>query len=265
MISFVGAGPGAYDLITLRGAKRLADANIVIWASSLVPEELLSHAHPNALVYDSSTMTLEEVLSIYQDHQDAAIVRLHSGDPSLYGAIQEQIDWCVDNHRDFEVVPGVSSLAASAAVLGRELTIPGASQSIIITRMASRTRQSVPEGESIEEFTSHGCTMALFLSTTRPSALQNKLLTPSSGYTIDTPVAIVVRATQPGERTSLTTLGNLAKELHRLKASKTTMVIVSEALTARPRRSHLYSPSFSHSHRRRSPHKDAINMNDLPM
>jgi len=262
VISFVGAGPGAYDLITLRGAQRLATADIVIWASSLVPKELLSHAHPNAVVYDSSSMTLEEVLKIYQDHSEALIVRLHSGDPAIYGAIQEQIDWCIENHRDFEIVPGVSSLAASAAVIGRELTIPGISQSIVITRMASRTRQSVPEGESIEAFASHGCTMALFLSTARPRALQDKLLNPSSGYTPETPVAIIIKATQPEEQTSLTTLGNLSRELQRLKASRTTMVIVGKAVTAKPRRSHLYSPLFSHSHRRRSLRGDITDVDE---
>ena len=139
MISFVGAGPGAPDLITLRGAQRLAAAEVVVWASSLVPAALLDHCRSDARIHDSKTMTLEDVTAVYAAHPDAAIVRLHSGDPAVYGAIGEQIDWCVAQGRDFEIVPGVTSLAAAAAALGRELTAPGLSQSVVLTRLAGRT------------------------------------------------------------------------------------------------------------------------------
>ena len=149
MISFVGAGPGAADLITLRGRDRLAAADVVVWASSLVPEALLAHARPGVTVLDSKAMTLEDVLAVYAAHPASAIVRLHSGDPAVYGAIQEQIDWCVANERDFEIVPGVSSLGAAAAALGRELTIPRLSQSVVLTRLGGRTAASMPPRESI--------------------------------------------------------------------------------------------------------------------
>ena len=149
LISFVGAGPGAADLITLRGADRLRTADVVIWASSLVPEEVLTHAGPEASIHDSATMTLEDVLGVYEDHAEAAIVRLLSGDPGIYGAIQEQLDWCVAHERSFEIVPGVSSLAAAAALVERELTVPQVAQSVVITRLASRTSTSMPEKETL--------------------------------------------------------------------------------------------------------------------
>ena len=147
MISFVGAGPGAPDLITLRGAQRLGAADVVIWASSLVPEALLTHARPDAEVHDSAVMTLEDVIETYRRHPDAAIVRLHSGDPTIYGAVQEQIDWCLANQRSFEIVPGVTSLTAAAAALQRELTVPAVAQSVVITRLGGRTRDSMPLSE----------------------------------------------------------------------------------------------------------------------
>src|SRR2546423_9376413 len=144
-------------------------------------------------------MTLEDVLSVYQAHPDAAIVRLHSGDPSVYGAIQEQIDWCVSQGRDFEIVPGVSSLAAAAAAVGRELTIPRVSQSVVLTRLAGRTAESMPAGESVAAFAAHGATMAVFLSAARPHELQAELLAAGSAVGADTPAAVVVRASLPGE------------------------------------------------------------------
>ncbi|MGH2466870.1 MAG: cobalt-precorrin-4/precorrin-4 C(11)-methyltransferase, partial [Candidatus Limnocylindrales bacterium] len=186
LISFVGAGPGAPDLMTLRGAARLGAAEVVVWASSLVPEDVLVHASPDARVHDSAGMTLEDVLAVYAAHPDAAIVRLHSGDPSLYGAIQEQIDWCVSRGRSFEIVPGVSSLAAAAAAAGRELTGPKVSQSVVVTRLATRTAASVPEGERVSVLASTGCTMAVFLSAAQPEALQRELLAPPSAYRPDT-------------------------------------------------------------------------------
>ena len=145
MISFVGAGPGAADLITVRGAARLAAADVVVWASSLVPEALLDHCRPGAGIHDSATMTLEDVLAVYAAHDEATpIVRLHSGDPAIYGAIAEQMDWCRAGGRSFEIVPGVSSVAAAAATLTRELTVPGVSQSVVLTRLAGRTAASMP-------------------------------------------------------------------------------------------------------------------------
>ncbi len=211
MISMVGAGPGAPDLLTLRGRDRLASADVVVWASSLVPEAMLVHARPGAEVHDSKSMTLEDVIDVYASRPDAAIVRLHSGDPSIYGAIQEQIDWCVANQRDFEVVPGVSSLGASAAALRRELTIPSVAQSVVVTRLAGRTSASMPPRESVAAFSAIGATMAVFLSAARPVDLQARAAGDRLGVRALDPGGIVVRATWPDERVLPTTVGRLAE------------------------------------------------------
>jgi len=255
LISFVGAGPGAADLITLRGRDRLATADVVVWASSLVPEGVLAHGRAGAVVHDSASMTLEDVLAVYSSNPDAAIVRLHSGDPSLYGAIQEQIDWCVSHGRDFEVVPGVSSLAAAAAALGQELTIPTVAQSVVLTRLAGRTAASMPGRESVAAFAAHGSTMAVFLSAARPGELEAELLATGSGYGPDTPAAIVVRASWPDQRVVRTTVGRLRAELDAMGARTTVLVLVGPALGGRPgpeARSRLYDPAFAHGFRRRS-------------
>jgi precorrin-4/cobalt-precorrin-4 C11-methyltransferase len=252
LISFVGAGPGAPDLMTLRGAARLGSAEIVVWASSLVPAEVLTHAAPGATVHDSAGMTLEDVLAVYEANPERAIVRLHSGDPSLYGAIQEQIDWCIAHERSFEIIPGVSSLSAAAAAAGRELTMPQVSQSVVITRLASRTAASVPESERIATFASTGCTMAVFLSAARPDELQRELLAPPSAYSPETPACIVVRASWPDEQVVMTVLGRLADDLRSTGATTTALVLVGDALSGPAPRSHLYSPAFAHGHRRRS-------------
>lgn len=252
MISFVGAGPGAADLITLRGRDRLAAADVVVWASSLVPEELLTHTRADAEVFDSAQMTLEDVLAVYRADPDAAIVRLHSGDPSVYGAIQEQIDWCLAEERDFEIVPGVSSVSAAAAAVRRELTIPKVAQSVVLTRLAGRTAASMPERESVTAFAATGATMAVFLSAARPVELQAELLSVGSAYDAATPAAIVVRATWPDEQVVLTTVGRLAADLDATGARTTVMVLVGPALTGAAPRSHLYSPDYAHKFRRRS-------------
>jgi precorrin-4/cobalt-precorrin-4 C11-methyltransferase len=252
VISFIGAGPGAADLITLRGRDRLAAAGVVVWASSLVPEALLDHARPGAEVHDSAGMTLEDVLAVYAAHPDTPIVRLHSGDPVIYGAIQEQLDWCVAHERDFEIVPGVSSLGAAAAAVGRELTIPTVAQSVVLTRLGGRTAASMPARESVAAFAAHGTTMAVFLSAARPVELQRELLAGGDGYAADTPVAIVVRASWPDERVVTTTLDRLAAELDALGATRTVLVLVGPALCGVAARSHLYEPQFAHKFRRRS-------------
>ncbi len=252
MISFVGAGPGAPDLITLRGAARLAAADVVVWASSLVPEPLLDHAKPGAEIHDSAIMTLEDVIAVYEAHGDARIVRLHSGDPAVYGAIQEQIDWCAAHGRDFEIVPGVSSLAAAAAAVRRELTIPAVSQSVVLTRLAGRTRASMPDRESVSAFAAHRATMAVFLSAARPHELQAELL---AGYPPDTPAAIIVRASWPDELVVHTTVAGLRRDLAATKARTTVLVLVGDALApdaGRQSRSHLYSPAYSHKFRKAS-------------
>jgi len=253
VISFVGAGPGAADLLTLRAVDRLAHADVVVWASSLVPDEVLTHVHPDAEVHDSAGMTLEDVLAVYDAAgPDARIVRLHSGDLSLYSAIGEQIDWCVREERDFELVPGVGSLAAASALVGRELTAPGVAQSLVATRLPGRTAASMPDGESVAAFAPHGTTMAVYLSAARPDELCDELLVDGSGYRPDTPAAVVVRATWPDEQVVLTTVDGVADAIRSTGARTTVLVLVGEALAGATARTRLYDPCYAHGHRRRS-------------
>ncbi len=251
MISFVGAGPGAPDLVTLRGARRLADADVVIWAASLVPEALLEHCRPGVEVHDSKAMTLEEVVAVYEAHPDAAIVRLHSGDPTVYSAVAEQIDWCLTHGRSFEIVPGVTSLAAAAAAAGHELTVPGVAQSGGLTRLAPRTAAAVPERPDLTAFVGTGATLALFLSAGRPDALQEALLTAGSAYRPDTPTVLAHRVSWPDERVVRGTVATLADDLRALAARTTVLVLAGDALrtAAPPVRSHVYSPAHATSFR----------------
>jgi precorrin-4/cobalt-precorrin-4 C11-methyltransferase len=251
MISFVGAGPGAPDLITLRGAARLAAADVVVWAASLVPAALLTHCRADVEVHDSKSMTFDDVTAVYERHPAAAIVRLHSGDPSVYSAIGEQIDWCVEHERAFEIVPGVSSMSAAAAAIGRELTAPGLAQSIVLTRLAHRTAASVPEHESVAAYARVGGTMAVFLSAARPDELQAELLTIGSQHHPDTPAVIAHRVTWPDERIVRTSVGDLAESLRALGATTTVLVLVGDAVGDAPMstRSHVYAPTYAHSFR----------------
>jgi precorrin-4/cobalt-precorrin-4 C11-methyltransferase len=251
VISFVGAGPGAPDLLTIRGAQRLAAADIVVWASSLVPEAVLDHCRPAVVLFDSKTMTLEEITAVYATHPEAAIVRLHSGDPSVYGAIAEQIDWCLLHEVAFEIVPGVTSMAATAAAIGQELTLPGVSQSVVLTRLANRTRSSMAAHEDVSTFVAHGVTMAIFLSAARPRELQDQLLSLGSRYTPETPAVIALRVSWPDERIVRTTVGSLADSLAQLGQTATVLVLVGPALApiADPQRSHVYSSSYAHTFR----------------
>lgn len=245
MISFVGAGPGAPDLLTVRAVERLGAAEVVVWASSLVPEAVLDHCRPGIELHDSATMTLEDVLAVFERTPDhTPVVRLHSGDPSIYGAIAEQIDWCRATGRRFEVVPGVSSVAAAAAVLGRELTVPGLSQSVVLTRLGGRTSASMRPGEGVAAFAPAQGTMAVFLAGARPAELRDELLT---GYPAETPAAVVVRASWPDQQVVRTTVGELAEAIESTGATRTVLVLVGAVLgdDPVPARSHLYNPEFS--------------------
>lgn len=252
MISFVGAGPGAPDLITLRGAQRLGAADVVVWASSLVPDALLQHCRDGVEVHDSAVMTLEDVLAVYASHDEATrIVRLHSGDPSVYGAIQEQLDWCVAHERSVEIVPGVTSVSAAAAALRRELTIPSLSQSVVLTRLGGRTSASMRPGEGVAALAPAGVTMAVFLSGARPDELQAELLT---GYDPSTPAAVLSRVSWPDEQVVRTTVGELAAAIRSTSASRTVLVLVGDVLGDEPvpARSHLYAPGHTTTFRLRS-------------
>ena len=252
MISFVGAGPGADDLLTLRAVDRLRAADVVVWASSLVPAAVLDHAAPGAVVHDSAGMTFEDVTAIYAGDPDAAIVRLHSGDLSLYSAVQEQVDWCLAHDREFEIVPGVGALAAASASVARELTVPAVAQSVVATRLPGRTAASMPPGETVAAFARHRTTMAVYLSGARPEQLCDELRAGGEGYPDDTPAAVVVRATWPDERVLLTTVGELAETMRAAGSRVTVLVLVGPALAGAAPRCKLYDPAYAHGHRRRS-------------
>ena len=245
---FIGAGPGAPDLLTIRGAKLIADADVVVWARSLVHEGVLEHARPNAEIIESTTIPLEGVLELYERavREDLEIARIHSGDPSLWGAVLEQVEFCEELGLDWEIVPGVSSLGAAAAAIGRELTVPEVAQSVILTRRASRT--PMPNNEDIKAFAAHGTTMAIFLSAARPRLLQEELL--EGGYAPDTPCAVVYRASWPDEQVIECRLRELADRIREAGFTRQALVLVGPGLKAGGTRSHLYSPAFSHSFRK---------------
>ena len=244
MITFVGAGPGAEDLITVRGQRLLKEADIVIYAGSLVNPGLLKLCKEKCEIYNSAKMTLEEVLEVMvKGHGDGKeIVRLHTGDPCLYGAIREQMDELKKLEIPYEDCPGVSSFCGAAAALEAEYTLPGISQSVVITRMAGRT--PVPEKESVRSFAAHQATMVVFLSTGLLEELSRELI--AGGYTADTPAAIVYKATWPEEKTFVCTVGTLAETAKKNQITKTALMIIGNAVSqGNYRRSDLYNPAFT--------------------
>ncbi|MCL2632178.1 MAG: precorrin-4 C(11)-methyltransferase [Coriobacteriia bacterium] len=248
MIYFVGAGPGAKDLITVRGMKLISQADCIIYAGSLVNSELLEYAKPDCSVYDSAGMTLEEVIDVMVSAEKQALVtiRLHTGDPSLYGAIQEQIDILKEHELDFQVVPGVSAFSAAAAALSVEYTLPGVSQSLIISRTAGRT--AVPEKEAIQSLSTHQTSMALFLSAGLLDKLSAELI--EGGYAPETAAAIVYKASWPDELVVRTTVADLVQAGEENNIGSTAMVLVGDFLDSAYERSQLYHPSFSHGFRK---------------
>ena len=243
MVHFVGAGPGAPDLITLRGAELLKRADVIIYAGSLVNPELLAYAKEGCRVYNSAEMTLEQVIAVLEDAERGGLesVRLHTGDPSVYGAIREQMDALDRLGIPYDDTPGVSSFCGAAASLRAEYTLPGVSQSVIITRVAGRT--PVPEAESIAEMARHGASMVLFLSAGMLDKLQAELL--KGAYTENTPAAIVYKATWPEEKVVRCTVGTLAESGAREGIRKTALVLVGDFLGAAYERSKLYDPAFT--------------------
>lgn len=243
MVHFVGAGPGATDLITLRGAKLLEQADVIIYAGSLVNPELLAMAKPECEIHNSATMTLEQVLDVMQraERQGKDTVRLHTGDMSLYGAIREQMDALDAIGISYDDTPGVSSFCGAASALCAEYTLPEVSQSVVITRMAGRT--PVPERESVASFAKHGATMVLFLSSGLLEKVQEQLL--QGEYTEDTPAAIVYKATWPDEKVVRCTVGTLAQSAKREGIHKTALILVGDFLGSTYERSKLYDPSFT--------------------
>ena len=247
MVHFVGAGPGAPDLITRRGAALLQEADCIIYAGSLVNPALLGLAKQGCVIYNSAEMTLEQVLDTMRRMEAAGktTVRLHTGDPCLYGAIQEQMDQLDELGIPWDVTPGVSSFCGAAAAVGTEYTLPGVSQSVIITRMAGRT--PVPERESIASLAAHGATMVIFLSAGMLEGLSTELL--KGAYTPDTPAALVYKATWPEQKTVRCTVGTLAQSAKQAGITKTALIVVGDFLGRCYARSKLYDPAFTTEYR----------------
>lgn len=244
MVYFVGAGPGAVDLITVRAQKLLSEADVVIYAGSLVNRDLLLICRSDAEIHDSSKMTLEEVLKVMEraEQNKKMTVRLHTGDPSLYGAIREQMDALDKIGIAYKSVPGVSSFCGAASSLNLEYTLPGVSQSVIITRLEGRT--SVPEKESLRSLARYNATLVLFLSSGMCEKVQSELL--EAGIRPETPAALVYKATWPEEKRVLCTVGSLAQSAKANEISKTALIIVGDVVShADYSRSKLYDPNFT--------------------
>lgn len=244
MIHFVGAGSGAPDLITVRGKNYLETADVVIYAGSLVNPQLLAYTKEGCAVYNSAKMTLEEVLAVMEqaEAEDKTTVRLHTGDPCIYGAIREQMDVLDEKGISYDYCPGVSAFCGAASALNLEYTLPEISQSVIITRMEGRT--PVPSRESIQSFAAHHATMVVFLSTGMLEELSRRLI--EGGYEADTPAAIVYKATWPDEKKFICTVGTLAQTAAQHNITKTALMIIGDVVKASDYdRSKLYDPSFT--------------------
>ena len=251
MVHFVGAGPGAPDLITIRGAELLKKADVVIYAGSLVNPALLGLCRDGASIYNSAEMTLEEVVDRIREAESRGqtTVRLHTGDPCLYGAIREQMDLLAEAGILYDDIPGVSSFSGAAAAIGAEYTLPGISQSVIITRLAGRT--PVPERESLSKLASHGATMVIFLSAGMTDRVAAELLA-GGAYTDNTPAAIVYKATWPEEKVVHCTVGTLAEAARAHGICKTALILVGDFLGTSYERSRLYDPAFETEYRKKT-------------
>ena len=244
MIHFVGAGSGAPDLITVRGKNFLEEADVIIYAGSLVNPQRLEYKKEGCQVYNSAKMTLEEVLDVMFDAEEKGLttVRLHTGDPCIYGAIREQMDVLDEKGIAYDYCPGVSAFCGAASALNLEYTLPDVSQSVVITRMAGRT--PVPEREEIATFAAHHCTMVVFLSTGLLEQLSERLI--AGGYTADTPAAIVYKATWEDEKAFICTVGTLARTAKENNITKTALMIIGDVVThSHYNRSELYNPAFT--------------------
>ncbi len=244
MIYFIGAGPGAVDLITVRGKETLEKADVIIYAGSLVNPLLLEYKKTDCKVYNSAHMTLEEVIEVMLkfDGDDKIVARLHTGDPCIYGAIREQMDELDIHNKNYEVIPGVSSFIGAAAALKAEYTLPDVSQTVILTRMAGRT--PVPEKEDIQKLASHGATMVVFLTSTMLEELSQKLI--EGGYDENSPAAIVYKATWEDEKVVRTTVKNIANAAKENGINKMALIMVGGFLGDKYDRSKLYDPTFTH-------------------
>lgn len=242
MVHFVGSGSGAVDLITVRGQRLIGKADVIIYAGSLVNKDLLEYKKNSCNVYNSATMTLEQVIDVMKEAErsDLTTVRLHTGDPCMYGAIREQMDILDLSDIEYDYCPGVSSFCGAASSLNLEYTLPDVSQTVILTRMAGRT--SVPERESIEKLAAHQATMVIFLSTGMLKELSERLIL--GGYDEETPAAIVYKATWPDEKKFVCTIKTLDRTAKENNITKTALIIIGDVIDAEYSRSDLYNPEF---------------------
>lgn len=249
-VFIVGAGPGDPELITVKGQRLLREADVVIYAGSLVNPDVLKWCKEGADIYNSATMTLPEVIDKIIESVKAGkmVVRLHTGDPAIYGAIQEQMDELKKHDIDFEVVPGVSSFLATAAALKQEYTLPDISQTVIITRNEGRT--PVPGRESLRSLAAHKATMCIFLSVHMLSDVVNELI--AGGYEPDTPIAIVHKASWPEQKIVRATLNTIVDKIKEEGITRTAMIVVGHCLDTDYSLSRLYAPEFSHMFRKAS-------------
>lgn len=249
MVHFVGAGCGAKDLITVRGKEHIEKADVIIYAGSLVNRELLDYNLKNAEIYDSAYMTLEEVIEVIKNAEknNLYIVRLHTGDSSLYGAVREQMDELDLLGIEYDVTPGVSAAFGAAAALKAEYTLPEVSQTLILTRMSGRTR--VPERESIRSLSSHGATMAVYLSASLADELQEELI--KGGYNEDTPAAVCVKVSWDDEKIFRCTVGTIAETTKKNEIKKTCIYIIGDSINPKEYdKSRLYAADFSTEYRK---------------
>lgn len=250
MVHFVGAGSGAVDLITVRGKMLLEKADVIIYAGSLVNPELLDYAKEDCIILNSATMTLDEVIDVMKkaDEENKDIVRLHTGEPSIYGAVREQMDELDKLGISYDSCPGVSACFGAASILNLEYTLPEVSQSLIITRMEGRT--SVPEMESIESFAAHQASMAIYLSAGMLDELGRRLI--KGGYREDTPAALIYKATWPDEKAFVCTVATLAKTAQENNITKTAIVLVGDVIAHQKyEKSRLYAPDFETEFRKK--------------
>ncbi len=252
-VYIIGAGPGDPKLLTIRAAELIAQCPVVLYTGSLVPKEVVAHARPDAQVLDSAGMTLEEITAVILEARDADqdVARVHTGDPSIFGSTAEQVRELEQLGIEYEIIPGVSSFTAAAAAIGRELTLPELSQTIIITRAEGRT--PVPEKEQLQDLARHGATLALFLSVTMLRKVAESLI-PS--YGADCPVAVVHKASWPDQVIVRGTLADIYEKVREAHFNSTAMILVGRVLEAKDfAKSRLYDASFTHRFRKGQPEK----------
>ncbi len=248
-VYFIGAGPGDPELLTIKAKKIIEKADIVIYAGSLINKDIIKLAKQDARTYDSSGMNLEKVLGIFkkQKSKHTIIARIHSGDPSIYGAIQEQMDWCKKQKIDYYVIPGVSSFQAAAASLKQELTLPGVSQTVILTRISGRTK--VPEKEGLRRLAKGRATMVIFLSIDRIDEVVEEI---KESYGLNTPVAVVERVSFTEERKITGTLGDITQKVKKAGIARQALIIVGDVLRRNYQKSKLYDKNFNHMFRKKA-------------